>query len=257
VRIIPVIDLKAGVVVRGVGGRREEYRPVESVLTEDPSPKSVARAFVERLGLRELYVADLDAIAGAAPAWNVYRELLALGSDLWVDAGVDSMDRAEALVEFCCQHRPLARIVVGLESLPQPELLSQLVQRVGANRLVFSLDLKAGRPLTTIDRWQGAAPEDIAAEAVDCGVRAMIVLDLAYVGESHGVGVAPLCAQIRAQHKAIELISGGGVREGADLELLERSGCDAALVASALHDGRLVGQVSNLSRAQGRLWIED
>ena len=67
-RILPVIDLKGGLVVRGVAGRRQEYRPVVSRLTPSSRPIDVAGAFRDHLGLDHLYLADLDAIAGAAPA---------------------------------------------------------------------------------------------------------------------------------------------------------------------------------------------
>jgi hypothetical protein len=37
----------------------------------------------------------------------------------------------------------------------------------------------------------------------------------------------------------LQIVAGGGVRSAADLRSLSAAGCDAALVASALHDGRL------------------
>jgi len=49
------------------------------------------------------------------------------------------------------------------------------------------------------------------------------------------------------------LIAGGGVRGLADLTALARAGCNAALVASALHDGKLLPE--DLLRA-GRLSYE-
>ena len=50
-KILPVIDLMQGCVVRGIGGRREEYRPIESRLARDSRPVSVGRDGVRR-GLR-------------------------------------------------------------------------------------------------------------------------------------------------------------------------------------------------------------
>src|SRR5947209_19220272 len=87
-RIIPVLDVMGGVVVRGVGGRRREYRPVVSRLTTSCFALTVARAFAEHFGLAELYLADLDAIGGARPPWDTYAALHAAGFRLWVDAGV-------------------------------------------------------------------------------------------------------------------------------------------------------------------------
>jgi phosphoribosylformimino-5-aminoimidazole carboxamide ribotide isomerase len=239
VRIIPVIDLKAGLVVRGIGGRRNEYRPVQSVLTDNPSPTAVADAFVERLGLREIYLADLDAIAGADPAWEIYQELLARPLDLWVDAGIINEQRAQQLAAFRIGNRGLARIICGLESLPRVSLLAQLLQIVGVERLVFSLDLFKRKPLTTIPQWREEVPEKIALEVHGHGVRSLIVLDLAYVGAVQGVAIAPLCKSIANLLPKLELTAGGGVRGPHDLVALREAGCAAALVASALHDGRL------------------
>ena len=67
-RVVAVLDLMGGKVVRGVGGRRSEYRPVVSRLTTSCDPVAVAEAFRQQLGIDELYLADLDAIAGARPA---------------------------------------------------------------------------------------------------------------------------------------------------------------------------------------------
>ena len=50
---IPVLDVLNGVIVRGVGGRRNEYRPVESVLTQSARPLDVAQAFRDRLSLTD------------------------------------------------------------------------------------------------------------------------------------------------------------------------------------------------------------
>jgi uncharacterized protein related to proFAR isomerase len=48
---------------------------------------------------------------------------------------------------------------------------------------------------------------------------------------------------------AVDLIAGGGVRGLDDLKALADAGCDAALVASALHDGRLSRE--DIERAKG------
>jgi phosphoribosylformimino-5-aminoimidazole carboxamide ribotide isomerase len=67
----------------------------------------------------------------------------------------------------------------------------------------------------------------------------MIVLDLAQVGVDAGISTLELCRHLHDTHPSVEIISGGGVRHVDDLTQLASAGCDAALVASALHDGRL------------------
>ena len=157
-RILPVIDLMGGVVVRGVAGRRAEYRPIVSRLTPSTAPLDVARAFREHFDLTELYLADLDAIAGQAPALATIEALLDDGFRLWVDAGAALPTLAGIGVQS---------LVAGLESLSGPAELQDLVVRFG-KRLVFSLDLKDGKPLANAESWNGAEAWSIAAQA--CGL---------------------------------------------------------------------------------------
>jgi phosphoribosylformimino-5-aminoimidazole carboxamide ribotide isomerase len=242
-RVIPVVDLKGGLVVRGVAGRRAEYRPVESVLASDPRPQTVAQAFAGA-GFREAYVADLDAIGGVPPARETYSQLAACGLSLIVDAGLSSVEQAHALAGYLDSLGAAHAIVAGLESLPDPATLAAMVRAVGPRRLVFSLDMKSGRPLNTAPAWRELSPRQIAVTALRAGVRRLIVLDLAAVGVNQGVGTQPLCRQLRCLDATLEIIAGGGVRGPQDLESLAAAGCDAALVASALHDGRIAASRS-------------
>lgn len=238
-QIIPVVDLMGGLVVRGVAGRRSEYRPIESRLCADVTPSSVARALREQFAFDEMYVADLDAIAGAEPAWELFRELAGCGFSLRVDAGAATAERARRLAEFQADGKPLSAVIVGLESLASPEALVEMLAAIGPERLAFSLDLKAEIPLVAASAWQGFDAFGIASEALQVGVRRLIVLDLARVGMSGGVGTEALCRRVRQLDSGVEIVAGGGVRGLGDLETLAAAGCDGVLVASALHDGRL------------------
>jgi phosphoribosylformimino-5-aminoimidazole carboxamide ribotide isomerase len=232
-RIVAVLDLLGGRVVRGVAGRRGEYRPVVSRLTGSCAPGDVARAFAGQLGLTELYLADLDAIAGAEPAWATYAELHAEGFRLWVDAGVRTPGRALALA-----NAGVAAVVVGLETVAGPAVLAEVGRALG-ERLIFSLDLRAGVPVAGGCGWAGQDPWSIATQAVGLGARRVLVLDLARVGAGGGLGTEVLCARLATNYPEAEVSAGGGVRGPADLEALAVSGVRCALVASALHDGVL------------------
>lgn len=233
-RIIPVLDVMAGQVVRGVAGRRSEYRPIVSQLTSSSQPLDVAQAFRTHFGLTELYVADLDAIAGAAPAWPLYAELRAHGFRLWVDAGVRDRERSARLADH-----GIEGIVVGLETVSGPETLATLCQEFGGDRILFSLDLKGGQPLGAVSAWRASDAWGIAMQAVELGVRRLIVLDLERVGVGSGAGTEELCRRIAESHPHLELVAGGGVRDRHDLERLQQCGVRAVLLASALHDGRI------------------
>ncbi len=233
-RIIPVIDLKAGQVVRGVGGRRQDYQPITSQLTPSTEPFEVARALIEKFHPRELYLADLDAIAGATPDWESFEKLSQLAVNRWVDAGVRFPANAVALA-----NAGIEGIVCGLESLASSEGLKECIRLLGPDRVIFSLDLKNGQAIRG-EGWPATDPISIAKTALELGLRRLIVLDLADVGEARGVHTLELCSQILDAHPGIELIAGGGVRNRNDLDEMERRSIAAALVASALHDGRII-----------------
>jgi phosphoribosylformimino-5-aminoimidazole carboxamide ribotide isomerase len=220
-RVVGVIDLMGGVVVRGVGGRRAEYRPVESELCASADPVAVAEAYRLEYGIEELYLADLDAITGAAPAWRTYEALTRAGFRLWVDAGVRTIEDGRALA------RVGAGVVVGLETAEGPHV----VEALAGEGLLFSLDLRAGEPLGAwgTDAWA------IVETVVDRGTKRILVLDLARVGEAAGVGTEALCARLAATHPDVETWAGGGVRGADDLARLRAAGVRVALVATALH----------------------
>jgi phosphoribosylformimino-5-aminoimidazole carboxamide ribotide isomerase len=64
------------------------------------------------------------------------------------------------------------------------------------------------------------------------------VIDLARVGTATGIDLE-LIARVRKAVPKMTLLAGGGVRGREDLARLADAGCDGALVATALHDGRL------------------
>jgi phosphoribosylformimino-5-aminoimidazole carboxamide ribotide isomerase len=229
-RILPVLDLLNGVVVRGVAGRRSEYRPVVSRLAASADPVAVAEAFRTHLGLSELYLADLDAIAGIPPALPTYRALRRLGFRLWVDAGVVGRERADILAAED------VGLVAGLETVASPDALADILRAHGG-RTVFSLDLRGGVPIGDRTAWDGADAWEIAGRAVRLGARRLLVLDLARVGVGAGTGTETLCARLVSTYHELEVWAGGGVRNAEDLRRLGSAGARAALVASALHDG--------------------
>ncbi len=232
--VIPVLDLLNGVVVRGVGGRRDEYRPVESVLTSSSQPLDVARAFRDRLSLTTLYVADLDGILRQQPNADVYQQLVDDGFELWIDAGVRSLSDANRLLSVGA-----AKVIVGLETVPDARLLATLVAECGAPRIIFSLDLQAGRPMLGHSDWPDSSPLGIAQNVVSQGLTQLIVLDLASVGEQRGPSTIALCESIRRIAPKARLITGGGVRTADDLPPLQAAGIDSVLLATALHNGAI------------------
>lgn len=228
-KLIPVIDIQGGIVVHARGGNRDEYRPLQSRLTDSCSPREVAAAMLRAAGGETLYLADLDAIRRAEPSWGVYSELLRDGIELWLDAGVRRAGDVAALLRA-----GVAKVVVGSETLESLDELDAMLGEWGGHRLVFSLDLKAGWSLAR-EAWGDA--KAVAEGAVGRGIDRLIVLDLARVGMNGGTGTEEICRDLLAKYPSLELYAGGGVRDGDDLKRLERAGLRGGLVATALHQG--------------------
>ncbi|MCZ7572956.1 MAG: HisA/HisF-related TIM barrel protein [Ardenticatenaceae bacterium] len=266
-QVIPVLDLKANTVVHGVAGTRDRYQPVASRLVHSSDPCAVLEAFAT-LGAKACYIADLDAIAGVGHHRELYPRLAAVGVPLWIDAGVASPADAQMVLAAGA-----ARVIIGLETLPSLARAAELLEtppcrdgavgrlcprRATAHRatphrepphrgvstgpMLFSLDLRAGQPVTTIPELCGLEPLEVLARLHALRWRHFILLDVARVGTSGG----PPLAFVRAAREAfpqIEIVSGGGVRDHGDLAALAAAGCDAALVATALHRGVLGAEV--------------
>jgi phosphoribosylformimino-5-aminoimidazole carboxamide ribotide isomerase len=224
-RVIPVIDLKDGVAVHAVRGERQRYRPMRSRLVEGADPVTVTRAVRDRLGLRELYVADLDAIAGGEGHPETLAAL-ASEAEVMVDAGVSDPAGVERLLSL-----GVARVIVGTETLPDAE-------RLPTGPIVVSLDMRAGQVLSRDPALTALGAGEALARLTRAGVREAIVLDLARVGSGEGPDVE-LVGELHRRFPELALLAGGGVRDVADLRALARAGAAGALVATALHSGAI------------------
>ena len=140
-RVIPVLDVKNGQAVHAVGGIRSHYRPLQSLLHPSCKPMELALAYRDLLDLRELYLADLDAISGKRPDLSLYHRLAVMDVHLWIDAGLKDENDLDALVDL--DH---TTIVVGLETAAGPDAVRAILDRTDPSRVVLSLDLFEGVP---------------------------------------------------------------------------------------------------------------
>ncbi len=232
-RLIPVLDVLNHVAVRGIGGRREEYRPLVTQLCAGSNPLDVAAAYRHRLNTARLYLADLDAIVHHRPNIDLYRTLLMQGTELWLDAGVRSPEDVESLEAL-----EIPTIIIGLESWDTPASLRTVTATVAPERLLFSLDLRRGQPCGG-SHWP-TDPIQIVDVVLKCGLSRFLVLDLHDVGQHTGGSTVELCHAIRARAPHAEIITGGGIRNEDDVHRWEQQPIDGLLIASAIHDGRVM-----------------
>jgi phosphoribosylformimino-5-aminoimidazole carboxamide ribotide isomerase len=232
VKVIPVIDILNGIVVHAVKGKRNEYQQLKSGLCNSVNPSEVAKAF-EGLGFSELYIADLDAIIECSANFQVYKKITqetALG--LMVDAGVTSLERAKKLLAS-----GVSKIIIGTETLLDKNFVKKAVKSFGSENVVVSLDLKGNKIVGKLGEMNSVDALHLLQEFKQMDISQVIVLDLARVGSGEGVNIDFLKIVIR--EVGVDVYVGGGVRDINDLVELSHIGVSGALVATALHSGKI------------------
>jgi phosphoribosylformimino-5-aminoimidazole carboxamide ribotide isomerase len=239
-KVIPVIDVLNGKVVHAVKGRRAEYQPLQSILTKSVELIQVAQAF-KNLGFSDLYVADLDAIIDCTTNFKNLKTVIdQTGLKLLVDAGITSLERAQKLLDS-----GVSKLVVGTETLEKKSFVADAVRLFGGERVIVSLDLKGDKILVKMGFDGCKNPICLLKDFKAVGVSQVIVLDLLRVGSGEGVNVDFIERVIG--EVGIDVYVGGGVRGVDDLVELKNLGVSGALVATALHTGRI--SVNDLKQA--------
>jgi phosphoribosylformimino-5-aminoimidazole carboxamide ribotide isomerase len=229
--VIPVIDLKDGIVVHARLGMRSAYAPIETPLSRTSRPNDVARGLLSIFPFKKFYVADLDAIEHKGDNNAALRQLSAEYPDLvfWVDAGIADAHGAERWLEAGLGH-----LVLGSETQRDSELIHHLGRD---ERTILSLDFRG-------DAFQG--PVSLLNDANSWPAK-IIVMALARVGSASGPDMNRL-KSIKSRANNRWVYAAGGVRDANDLALLGQAGIAGALVATSLHNGKLTGaQIARLS----------
>jgi len=234
VHIIPVLDIKDGLVVRARMGHRDSYRPIETPRSLTANILDVAAGLCTLYPFPAFYVADLDSIERRRESSLDQLKPLLSKADIWLDAGFNDPDQLEIALATGGLWP-----VLGSESQTDPSLL----ETFHANpRLILSLDFRG-------DAFLG--PRSILKNEKNWPSR-IIVMTLGRVGTNSGPDFERLTEiKRRAGHRTV--IAAGGIRNLQDLEQLEAMGIPAALVATALHSGALTPEaISSLMKNENQ-----
>ncbi len=213
-RLIPVIDLKDGVVVHARQGNRAQYHPLHSPLSASCDIYAVIAAFLRVYDFDTFYLADLNAITQQGNNALLIAQVLARFPErnFWVDCGYQRYKLQPA------NYFP----VLGSECYNDnnaDELAD--FQR----RFILSLDYAASGQALGAQRFFS----EVALWSEN-----IIIMTLNRVGSQQGADVEKLSAFCRdyPQHN---FIAAGGVRNFADCLALKQIGVQQVLLASALH----------------------
>lgn len=228
--LVGVIDLQHGQAVHAIAGQHHKYRPVEFVRGSASALQSHYRC----LGLRRLYIADLDAIERGVVQLPVLEQLLQAASkwDEWLlDIGSPLQDQRslQQLLTLLTDRQVNYRLIVATESARSLHDLDRLVERVPAKHVLLGMDYRDERLISDVG--------DEAAwleKANQLGISGTVVLDVKSVGTGQSASAIRHCADIKQIAPLLTIYAGGGVRNANDLAALQAAGCDWILVATAL-----------------------
>jgi len=231
--LIGVVDLRHGVPVHAVAGERHRYAPRH----EGGQPLRAAELIehYRRRGVRRFYVADLDGIIDGHPCWDLHRQLaegLSQNEHLLIDAGwrgTETESEVRPIRETIAKHSDQIAFVAAAESAVTRESPSTLAKAIGANRVWLGFDYRLGR-------WvggNGSEPSWTRAAEKE-GYAGIVVLDLATVGTAGGPTTEPIIRRLKTALPNVAVLSGGGIRDNADVEELVAAGANGCLVATAL-----------------------
>jgi len=221
-RCILACDLKGGIVVRGVRGERDRYRPIAeySRIVRTSAPVDV----ISEIRPKETYIADLDRIMGLGDNLKIIKALSGITRTM-ADIGVSDVEG------FAVAAGAAHNAVLGTETAP----LAVMEQCQGPGTIV-SLDMRQGKVMC---RDPAFNLKPLAAIKLLNGLElgAVILLDVGRVGSGEGIDAGLITRAASLCRHAV--IVGGGARDPSDLDLLEKCGASGAIVASAVHDGRI------------------
>ena len=219
-KIIPVIDLKDGVVVHARQGNREHYQPINTALCKSADIYHVIQAFLGIYDFDTLYIADLNAITHQGDHDHLISEVLARFPNItfWIDKGYQQY--ADSLI-----HPQNYLPVLGSECY-RDDNISEI--KAFENDFILSLDYSKSGALGAESLFSNTSywPDNI------------IVMTLERVGSDLGPDLNKLKAFCR-QYPNKNFIAAGGIRNNQDLIALSDIGIHQALVASALHSGNI------------------
>ena len=229
-RIIPCLDVKNGVVVKGINfeGLKEVGDAVEM---------SVQYA---REGADELVYLDISATREGRSTFAQLVRRIARGIDIpfTVGGGIGSVEDAARLLDAGAD-----KISINSSALARPQLISELAGQYGSQFVVVAIDAKKveGRWLCTThggSRFTDRELFDWAREAQERGAGEILFTSMDHDGTKAGYA-CEVSARL-ASELSVPVIASGGAGSVQDIvDVLTIGRADAALAASIFHYGEI------------------
>lgn len=234
-RIIPCLDVKDGVVVKGVKFRGHEV--VGDVL-------ELAARYRDQ-GADELVLYDITASAEARSVSAKWIEEIAKLLDIpfCVAGGIRSRDQARQILNAGAD-----KVSINSPALERPELITELAREFGSQAVVVGVDSRREGSTYSVYLYTGDEKKTLSAkretltwlkEAQERGAGEIVLNCMDADGTGLGYDVEQLKLARSVLH--IPLVASGGAKSVQDFQrAFQEAHVDAALAAGAFHRGELL-----------------
>jgi phosphoribosylformimino-5-aminoimidazole carboxamide ribotide isomerase len=235
VRLYPAIDILGGNAVRLVRGDFDAKKMY------DEDPLSAARGWVAA-GAEYLHVVDLDGAKTGGPVNLDQLQRIAVDAGVPVQYG-GGLRTARAVADALAVGAE--RVILGTAAFSDPELLRQVLDAHGPERVLVGVDVRGGHVAT--HGWQQSTDvqaRDAFTELRKRGARHFVFTNIDHDGMLDGANRDEVAWVARAAGEGSVIFS-GGIGTLADLEALaglraelDLQALDGVIVGTALYEGR-------------------
>ena len=224
--IFPAIDLKNGQSVRLYQG---DYQSVTKI-NEEPIQQALQ---INKAGIKQLHLVDLDGAKSGQPE-NLpmikqirqnFKGFLELGG------GIRTYQIARQYLNL-----GIDRIVIGSAALKDPQLVKQLLNDFGSQKIAIGIDGKNGQIAT--EGWlkqSDVKMSSLISKMNEFGAQNFIVTDVSRDGAMRGPNL-DLLTSLKKEIPQVNLIASGGIRNVEDLKTLQKMGIEESIIGKALFE---------------------
>ena len=218
--IILAIDLKKGLVVKAFAGFRLNYKPlvVNSVNYSDPI--QLIKIILEKIDLKKIYIADLDAIQNHKSNNKVIKKILETFPSIMflIDAG---FDYPKSVYEFCLvlKKKKISnfQIILGTEKIKNYNFKSFANEK----KFWISIDFDGNQ-----QKWM----EKVSRSKIK---PKLIFMFLKNIG-GRGVSI-PLIRLLVKNFPKNRCIIAGGIKTKNQIKSIKRVGVESVIVSTLIH----------------------
>lgn len=225
--ILPAIDIIDTQCVRLIQGDYQRQK------TYFKDPVEVAKNF-EQKGAKFLHIVDLDGakngkITNQKTIFKISQET---DLSIQVGGGIRDLETAKKLLDG-----GIERLILGTSAIKNPELVRNLIEKYGSERIIVSVDAKKEKIL--VEGWVQGSQKSLRGflqELEKIGIKTIIFTDIKSDGMMKGPNLENIKKVLEYNFK---VIVAGGVSSLKNLEDLDNLGVHGAIIGRALYEGAI------------------